>query len=70
MIFLTSERWRTLALHLRYFLYDETQQSPGEDRWNMLMGSGVVMLLPILILFFSAQKYFVRGIALTGIAGR
>ena len=70
LIFLTSERWRTLALHLRYFLYDETQQSPGEDRWNMLMGSGVVMLLPILILFFSAQKYFVRGIALTGIAGR
>lgn len=36
----------------------------------MLMASGVVMLIPILALFFSAQKYFVRGIALTGLAGR
>ena len=70
LIFLASDRWRTLALHLRYFLYDEAQQSPGEDRWNMLMASGVVMLIPILALFFSAQKYFVRGIALTGLAGR
>ncbi len=68
LIFLLSEKWRTLALHLRFFFYSEG--FGGFPRWNFLMASSVVMLIPILVLFFSAQKYFVRGIALTGITGR
>ena len=68
LIFLLTEKWRTLALHLRFFFFQEG--FGGFPRWNYLMASSVVMLVPILILFFSAQKYFVRGIALTGLTGR
>ena len=72
LIFLNSEKWRPLALALRNFLVAE--QGGGiagaVPRWNLLMASSIVMLIPIMLLFFSAQKYFVRGIALTGITGR
>lgn len=34
--------------------------------WNLIMVGNLLALLPILIIFFKAQKYFVEGIALTG----
>jgi multiple sugar transport system permease protein len=33
------------------------------------MAASVMTTLPLIVLFFSAQQYFVRGIALTGIKG-
>ncbi len=69
LIFLNSEKWRPLALALRTFLVSESQSGIAAH-WNLLMAASVVMLIPILILFFSAQKYFVRGVALTGLTGR
>lgn len=39
------------------------------DLPHYVMASSMVSLVPILILFFMAQKYFVRGILLTGIKG-
>jgi ABC-type maltose transport system permease subunit len=36
----------------------------------MLMVGSVLMLVPVLALFFAAQQYFVKGVALTGLAGR
>jgi ABC-type glycerol-3-phosphate transport system permease component len=53
-----------LALGLRSFLQEY------DTRWNLLMAGSSLMLLPVLIVFFSAQKYFIRGIALTGLTGR
>ena len=70
LIFLISERWRTLALGLRYFLYEEGSGGYGDSHWNLLMAASVAMVIPILIIFFSAQKYFIRGIALSGLTGR
>ena len=71
LIYLNSERWRPLALAFRTFMDALGDTSTGRVLpWNLIMVSAVVMLAPIVILFFSAQKYFVRGIALTGIAGR
>ncbi len=69
LIFLNSEKWRTLALALRSFLVDQSAFG-AVPQWNLLMASGVIMLLPILVLFFSAQRYFIRGVALTGLTGR
>jgi multiple sugar transport system permease protein len=37
--------------------------------WPHQMAAAVVVLLPVIIVFFLAQKYFVRGITLTGIKG-
>ena len=70
LIFLNSEEWRTIALYLRFFLYTETGGGAGLTRWNLMMAASVVMLIPVLVIFFSAQRYFIRGVALTGIAGR
>ena len=71
LIFIDTERWRTLALALRYLINQFTfccARTPTP--WNILMAASVVMLVPILILFFSAQRYFIRGIALSGLGGR
>jgi multiple sugar transport system permease protein len=35
-----------------------------------LMAASVVMLVPIILVFFLAQKAFVEGISLTGLTGR
>jgi multiple sugar transport system permease protein len=33
------------------------------------MAASMIVLLPVLVIFFSAQRYFVRGIVLSGIKG-
>jgi ABC-type glycerol-3-phosphate transport system permease component len=38
-------------------------------KWPEMMAGGLVSLLPMIILFVVAQKYFVRGIALSGLKG-
>ena len=38
-------------------------------KWPEMMAGAMVSLLPMIILFVVAQKYFVRGIALTGLKG-
>ena len=37
--------------------------------WNNLMAMSVLSILPPVLLFFFAQKYFVEGIATSGIKG-
>lgn len=40
-----------------------------EQNWTLLMAGSTLALLPILILFFFLQRYFVESVALTGIKG-
>lgn len=64
LIYLQSpDRW-TMAIGLQSFkdLYSTS--------WNLMMAASTVMIAPLLILFFSAQKYFTQGIQMSGIAGR
>jgi multiple sugar transport system permease protein len=37
--------------------------------WNLVMAATVMVMLPVIVLFFFAQKAFVQGITLTGIKG-
>jgi multiple sugar transport system permease protein len=37
--------------------------------WNLVMAAAVITVVPILVLFFFAQKAFVQGITLTGVKG-
>jgi multiple sugar transport system permease protein len=41
----------------------------GEGRWELLMAAAVITTLPMVILFFIGQRYFVEGIATTGSKG-
>ena len=65
LIYLTDDSKRTIAVALSYF-----QGSPrmGPQR-QLLMAAVTVSIIPSLVLFFAAQRYFVRGIAMTGIKG-
>ena len=40
----------------------------GTDRLALMAGT-VISLVPILIIFFAAQRYFVQGMTLTGLKG-
>jgi multiple sugar transport system permease protein len=63
LIYLNDSSKFTLALGLADFtgLY--------RSEWHLLMAASTMILLPVLILFLVAQRYFVEGIALTGIKG-
>jgi ABC-type glycerol-3-phosphate transport system permease component len=38
-------------------------------RWDLLMAASTAMILPVMLLFFLAQRYFIEGIVLSGIKG-
>lgn len=37
--------------------------------WDMLMAASTMVIMPVIIIFFFAQKYFIEGIALSGMKG-
>lgn len=63
LIYLTTDSKKTLALGLRFF-----QGQFGADI-HLLMAASTLVLLPCLIIFLLAQKYFIKGIAMSGIKG-
>lgn len=69
LIYLASPEKFTLALGLRYFNVTPGQQSFGIPTEHLLMASVVMSTLPIVLLFFAAQKYFVQGIVMSGLKG-
>ena len=46
-----------------------TFQSAHSTEWTLLMAGNVMTLIPIIIVFFAAQRYFIRSVAATGLAG-
>jgi len=46
-----------------------TFQGAHQSNTNLLMAANVMSMLPVLLLFFFAQRYFIRGIATTGLKG-
>jgi multiple sugar transport system permease protein len=54
----------------KYTLSIGVQQVIGQEpHWTWLMAVGVVMTMPILILFFFVQRTFIQGISFSGIKG-
>lgn len=64
LIYLNSERKYTIAIGLQYF-----NNSYGTGKVNLLMAVSVVTVIPLILLFFFAQNYFVQGITVSGIKG-
>jgi len=38
-------------------------------QWNLTMAATLLVMAPVIVLFFFAQKAFVQGVALTGVKG-
>lgn len=64
LIYLNEVRTYTVSLILRS-LVDTTSKSS----WGSLMALTLISMLPCVIVYFSAQKYFVDGIATSGLKG-
>jgi multiple sugar transport system permease protein len=47
-----------------------TLQGQYNTAWTLLMAGSVLALVPVLTVFLFAQRYFIKGITLTGIGGR
>ncbi len=41
----------------------------GMARWNLVMAMSALMVIPVIAIFFLAQRVFIQGIVLTGIKG-
>jgi multiple sugar transport system permease protein len=63
LVYINRESMFTLALGLQQFLGYYTAQ------WELLMAAATMVLIPPVLLFVLGQKYFVKGIALSGIKG-
>lgn len=63
LVFLSDKNLYTLSLAAQLL------RSNLDPNWDLLMALGVLMVLPVLIIFFAMQKYFIQGIAMSGIKG-
>jgi multiple sugar transport system permease protein len=61
LIAINSERLYTVQLGLAIF------RDRYSTEWGSLMAGSVVATLPVLLVFLAAQKYFIQGIALSGL---
>jgi len=66
LVYLNNPQHFPLAVGLRYFLNKGNETEPME---HLLMAAAVMITLPCLILFFSTQRYFVKGVVTSGIKG-
>ncbi|MDR1100010.1 MAG: carbohydrate ABC transporter permease [Treponema sp.] len=62
LLYLNSPNKYTVPMGLRLFL-----DSSGMSSWGSMFAMSVLSILPCFILFFTLQKYFVQGIATTGL---
>ena len=63
LIAVTTTSQMTVPLGLATF------QGAHATEWTLLMAGNVMSLVPMLLIFFAAQRYFVRSVAATGLAG-
>jgi len=63
LVFLQTQTNYTIALGLQFF------RATYSIHWGYLMAASIVAMLPVIIVFFFAQKQFIEGISLSGIKG-
>ena len=66
LIILNRPETYPLSVGLRYFV---VSPSDGQPKDHLLMAAAVMMTVPVILIFFIGQRYFVRGVAMTGIKG-
>lgn len=63
LIYLTKTELKTIQIGLRMFI------SQYSAEYGLIMAASVIALIPVLIIFLSLQKYFVQGVASSGLKG-
>lgn len=63
MIYFNAERNKTVPLGIRMFVGQYSTD------YQLIMAASVVSLIPIFIMYISCQRYFVQGVATSGLKG-
>jgi multiple sugar transport system permease protein len=63
MIYLTKTELKTIQIGLRMFI------SQYSAEYGLIMAASIVSLVPVLVIFLALQRFFVEGIASTGLKG-
>ncbi|MDU7476979.1 MAG: carbohydrate ABC transporter permease [Paenibacillus macerans] len=63
MVFISSEKNYTLMLGLTLF------QGTYSAQWHLMIAATAIIVLPSLAVFLGGQRYFVEGIAMSGVKG-
>ena len=63
LIIITTESIRPITVGIALFM-----SNYGTD-WNQLLAIATIAMLPMVIIFVILQRYFVRGIVLSGLKG-
>lgn len=62
LLYLQDQSTFTLALGLNAY-----KSQAGGTEWGLLMAASTMVVAPVIVLFFFAQKQFIQGIAATGL---
>jgi multiple sugar transport system permease protein len=63
LIYLTKTELKTIQIGLRMFI------SQYSAEYGLIMAASVVALIPVLVVFLALQRFFVEGIATSGLKG-
>jgi multiple sugar transport system permease protein len=63
LIYLSDQAKNTLALGLALFV------GQHQTDWGVLMAASILMMLPVVLLFFLFQRYFIQGFTMSGMKG-
>ncbi len=61
LIYLNDPNTQTLELGLA------TYNSLRAEQWHLLMAGSIMVMIPLIVIFFVGQRYFVKGISMTGL---
>jgi multiple sugar transport system permease protein len=64
LIYLNSAEVRTAAVALSFF-----NAMYGGTPFHLMMAAALVMLIPVLVLFFALQRYYIQGVVISGVKG-
>ncbi len=60
LLYLNSPEKQTLELGL------QTYRALNNEQWNLMMAGAVLVMIPLVVLFVAGQRWFVKGIVMTG----
>ena len=64
LIYISDNEMFTLPLGLLWF------KGRFGNFWHLVMAASMITILPVIVLFFAAQRYFVEGAQFSGLSGR
>jgi multiple sugar transport system permease protein len=63
LVVTNKDEWRTLAVGLTQF------QTVHGTQYHLMMAASTLVVIPMILVFFLLQRYFIQGIALSGLKG-